>query len=345
MNPITLAIIYFTIFLGPMITMSSTNLMLMWVGLEFSLLAIIPMLINKKNPRSTEAATKYFVTQATASMIILLAIVLNYKQLGTWVFQQQTNSLIINMTLMALSMKLGLAPFHFWLPEVTQGIPLHMGLILLTWQKIAPLSILIQIYPLLNSTIILMLAITSIFMGAWGGLNQTQMRKIMAYSSIAHMGWMLAILPYNPSLTLLNLMIYIILTVPMFMALMLNSSMTINSISLLWNKTPAMLTMISLMLLSLGGLPPLTGFLPKWIIITELMKNNCLIMATLMAMMALLNLFFYTRLIYSTSLTMFPTNNNSKMMTHQTKTKPNPMFSTLAIMSTMTLPLAPQLII
>nr|YP_220564.1 NADH dehydrogenase subunit 2 [Mus musculus molossinus]AAT74374.1 NADH dehydrogenase subunit 2 [Mus musculus molossinus]BBA31724.1 NADH dehydrogenase subunit 2 [Mus musculus]BEK71891.1 NADH dehydrogenase subunit 2 [Mus musculus] len=345
MNPITLAIIYFTIFLGPMITMSSTNLMLMWVGLEFSLLAIIPMLINKKNPRSTEAATKYFVTQATASMIILLAIVLNYKQLGTWMFQQQTNSLILNMTLMALSMKLGLAPFHFWLPEVTQGIPLHMGLILLTWQKIAPLSILIQIYPLLNSTIILMLAITSIFMGAWGGLNQTQMRKIMAYSSIAHMGWMLAILPYNPSLTLLNLMIYIILTVPMFMALMLNSSMTINSISLLWNKTPAMLTVISLMLLSLGGLPPLTGFLPKWIIITELMKNNCLIMATLMAMMALLNLFFYTRLIYSTSLTMFPTNNNSKMMTHQTKTKPNPMFSTLAIMSTMTLPLAPQLII
>nr|BEK71683.1 NADH dehydrogenase subunit 2 [Mus musculus] len=345
MNPITLAIIYFTIFLGPMITMSSTNLMLMWVGLEFSLLAIIPMLINKKNPRSTEAATKYFATQATASMIILLAIVLNYKQLGTWMFQQQTNSLILNMTLMALSMKLGLAPFHFWLPEVTQGIPLHMGLILLTWQKIAPLSILIQIYPLLNSTIILMLAITSIFMGAWGGLNQTQMRKIMAYSSIAHMGWMLAILPYNPSLTLLNLMIYIILTVPMFMALMLNSSMTINSISLLWNKTPAMLTMISLMLLSLGGLPPLTGFLPKWIIITELMKNNCLIMATLMAMMALLNLFFYTRLIYSTSLTMFPTNNNSKMMTHQTKTKPNPMFSTLAIMSTMTLPLAPQLII
>nr|YP_001876470.1 NADH dehydrogenase subunit 2 [Mus terricolor]ABY51637.1 NADH dehydrogenase subunit 2 [Mus terricolor]ART65707.1 NADH dehydrogenase subunit 2 [Mus terricolor] len=345
MNPMTLTIIYSTIFLGPVITMSSTNLLLMWVGLEFNLLAIVPLLMNKKNPRSTEAAMKYFITQATASMIILLAIVLNYKQLGTWMFQQQTNSLILNMTLMALSMKLGLAPFHFWLPEVTQGIPLHMGLILLTWQKIAPLSILIQIYPLLNPTIILTMAIMSIFMGAWGGLNQTQMRKIMAYSSIAHMGWMLAILPYNPSLTLLNLAIYIILTIPMFMALMLNSSLTINSISLLWNKTPAVLMMTSLILLSLGGLPPLTGFLPKWIIITELMKNNCLIMATLMAMMALLNLFFYTRLIYSTSLTMFPTNNSSKMMIHQTKIKPNLMFSTLAIISTMTLPLSPQMII
>nr|WDW20714.1 NADH dehydrogenase subunit 2 [Mus minutoides] len=344
MNPATLTIIYFTIFLGPIITIASNNLMLMWVGLEFSLLSIIPLLINKKNPRSTEAATKYFITQATASMIILLAIVLNYKQLGSWMFQQQTSNLIINMTLLALSMKLGLAPFHYWLPEVTQGIPLHMGLILLTWQKIAPLSILMQIYHFLNPTIILILAITSIFMGAWGGLNQTQMRKIMAYSSIAHMGWMLAILPYNPSLTILNLMIYILLTIPMFLLLMLNSSTSINSISLSWNKMPVILTMMSLMLLSLGGLPPLTGFLPKWIIITELIKNNCLIMATIMAMMALVNLFFYTRLIYSTSLTMFPTNNNSKMLTHQTMAKSNFMLSSLTIMSTMILPLSPQLV-
>nr|AKE35825.1 NADH dehydrogenase subunit 2 [Apodemus draco] len=345
MNPITLTIIYSTIFLGPIITMLSTNLLLMWVGLEFSLLAIIPLLINKKNPRSTEAATKYFVTQATASMIILLAIVLNYKQLGLWTFQQQTNFIFINMTLIALSMKLGLAPFHFWLPEVTQGIQLHTGLLLLTWQKIAPLSILFQIYNLLDHTMIMILAISSILIGAWGGLNQTQMRKIMAYSSIAHMGWMLAILPYNPTMTLLNLMIYIVLTIPMFIMLMLNSSTTINSISLLWNKMPTTLTMMPLILLSLGGLPPLTGFLPKWAIMTELLKNNCLILTTLMAMMALLNLFFYTRLIYSSTLTMFPTNNNSKMLTHHTNYKHNIILPSLTIISTLMLPLSPQLII
>nr|USQ66659.1 NADH dehydrogenase subunit 2 [Praomys daltoni complex sp. clade C1] len=344
MNPITLSIIYATIFSGPIITMSSSNLFLMWVGLELSLLAIIPLLINKKNPRSTEAATKYFVTQATASMIILLAITLNYKQLGTWMFQQQTSNLILMMTLIALSMKLGLAPFHYWLPEVTQGIELHKGLILLTWQKIAPLSILFQIYNLINPTITLILAILSIFIGAWGGLNQTQMRKIMAYSSIAHMGWMLAIITFNPSLTLLNLLIYIMLTIPMFMTLMLNSSTTMNSISLLWNKTPTTLAMMSIILLSLGGLPPLTGFLPKWIIITELLKNNCIILTTLMAMMALLNLFFYTRLIYSTSLTMFPTNNNSKILSHLTNTKHSTILPLLTTVSTMTLPLSPQLI-
>nr|QHB76942.1 NADH dehydrogenase subunit 2 [Hylomyscus endorobae]QHB76995.1 NADH dehydrogenase subunit 2 [Hylomyscus endorobae]QHB77008.1 NADH dehydrogenase subunit 2 [Hylomyscus endorobae] len=344
MNPITLIIIYFTILLGPAITMSSSNLLLMWVGLELSLLAIIPLLINKKNPRSTEAATKYFVTQATASMIILLAIILNYKQLGTWVFQQQTNDLILMMTLISLSMKLGIAPFHHWLPEVTQGIELHTGLILLTWQKIAPLSILFQIYNLLNTTITLSMAIMSIFIGAWGGLNQTQMRKIMAYSSIAHMGWMLAIIPFNPSLTLLNLIIYILLTIPMFMAMMTYSSTTINSISLMWNKTPMLMTMTSSILLSLGGLPPLTGFLPKWIIITELLNNNCFILTTMMAMMALLNLFFYTRLIYSTSLTTFPTNNNLKMLSHLTNQKYNFTIPLLTITSTLTLPLSPQLI-
>nr|YP_010429075.1 NADH dehydrogenase subunit 2 [Hylomyscus endorobae]USQ66477.1 NADH dehydrogenase subunit 2 [Hylomyscus endorobae] len=344
MNPITLIIIYFTILLGPAITMSSSNLLLMWVGLELSLLAIIPLLINKKNPRSTEAATKYFVTQATASMIILLAIILNYKQLGTWMFQQQTNDLILMMTLISLSMKLGIAPFHHWLPEVTQGIELHTGLILLTWQKIAPLSILFQIYNLLNTTITLSMAIMSIFIGAWGGLNQTQMRKIMAYSSIAHMGWMLAIIPFNPSLTLLNLIIYILLTIPMFMAMMTYSSTTINSISLMWNKTPMLMTMTSSILLSLGGLPPLTGFLPKWIIITELLNNNCFILTTMMAMMALLNLFFYTRLIYSTSLTTFPTNNNLKMLSHLTNQKYNFTIPLLTITSTLTLPLSPQLI-
>nr|YP_010985574.1 NADH dehydrogenase subunit 2 [Chiromyscus langbianis]WOK81846.1 NADH dehydrogenase subunit 2 [Chiromyscus langbianis] len=344
MNPITLIIIYFTILMGPVITMASSNLLLMWVGLELSLLAIIPLLINKKNPRSTEAATKYFITQATASMIILMAMVLNYKQLGMWTFQQQTNNILLNLTLISLSMKLGLAPFHYWLPEVTQGIPMHIGLILLTWQKIAPLSILFQIFHLLNPIITTILAISSIFIGAWGGLNQTQTRKIMAYSSIAHMGWMMAILPYNPNLMLLNLIIYIVLTIPMFIALTMNSSTTINAISLLWNKTPMILIMTSLILLSMGGLPPLTGFLPKWAIISELLKNKSLIMATLMAMMALLNLFFYTRLIYSTSLTMFPTNNNSKMMSHHPNLKYTSIMPTLTIISTLTLPLSPQLI-
>nr|UZH93587.1 NADH dehydrogenase subunit 2 [Peromyscus aztecus] len=343
MNPITLLIIYFTIFSGPMVTMLSTNLFLMWIGLEMNLLAIIPMMMMNSNPRSTEAATKYFLTQATASMIFLLSIILNYKQLGMWVLQPQTNNHIITLMFISLAMKMGLAPFHSWLPEVTQGIPIQTGMILLTWQKVAPMSILFQTYEMTNPAILMTSAILSVLIGAWNGLNQTQTRKIMAYSSISHMGWMIAVLPFNPSLTMLNLLIYISLTVPMFMVLKINSSTNINSMSLMWTKTPMMLPTISMILLSTGGLPPLTGFLPKWIIITELLKNNNIILATLMAMTALINLFFYTRLIYSTTLTTFPTNNNSKMSLHHTNYKNNIMLPSLTILSTMTLPLSPLL--
>nr|YP_010574447.1 NADH dehydrogenase subunit 2 [Neotoma albigula]UZH94541.1 NADH dehydrogenase subunit 2 [Neotoma albigula] len=344
MNPITLIIIYFTIFLGPMITMSSTNMFLMWIGLEMNLLAIIPLMVNHANPRSTEAATKYFLTQATASMVFLLSIVLNFMQLGTWTLQTQTNMYIITLTFISLAMKLGLAPFHSWLPEVTQGIPIQTGLILLTWQKIAPLSVLYQIHELADPNILMTSAILSILIGAWNGLNQTQTRKIMAYSSISHMGWMISILPFNPSLTTLNLTIYIMLTIPMFMILHTNSSTTINSMSLMWNKTPMLIPVTALILLSTGGLPPLTGFLPKWTIIHELLKNNNAILATTMAMMALINLFFYTRLIYSTTLTTFPTNNNFKMTIHHNKPKTNTLTSSLTTTSTMTLPLSPLLI-
>nr|YP_009049041.1 NADH dehydrogenase subunit 2 [Cricetulus kamensis]AIE11606.1 NADH dehydrogenase subunit 2 [Cricetulus kamensis] len=344
MNPITLLIIYFTILSGPMVTMLSTNFFLMWIGLEMNLLAIIPLMANTNNPRATEAATKYFLTQATASLILLLSIALNYKQTGMWTPQPQTNETIMTLTLISLAIKLGLAPFHSWLPEVTQGITLNTGLLLLTWQKLAPMSIMFQIHELLDFHTLILLATISVLIGAWNGLNQTQTRKIMAYSSITHMGWMISIMPYNPPLSMMYLFIYILLTSTTFMILHSHTFSSIKSISLLWNKLPAMLPLLALTLLSTGGLPPLTGFLPKWLIITELSKNNNLILATLMAITALMNLFFYTRLIYSTSLTIFPTNNNSKMFSYQTHTKTYPTLSPLIILSTLALPLSPLMV-
>lgn len=330
--------------MGPIITILGSNLFTMWVGLEINLLALIPLIINNSNPRSTEAATKYFLTQATASIILLISIIINFKQLGLWTFQPETSNFIITMTFISLAIKLGLAPFHSWLPEVTQGIELKVGLILLTWQKIAPLSILSQFYELIDSKILISSAIASVLIGAWNGLNQTQVRKIIAYSSIAHIGWIISILPYNPSLTALNLLIYILITAPIFIIFHAHSFTSITSISLIWNKIPIALPIISLILLSTGGLPPLTGFLPKWAIIAELLKNNNLILATLIAITALINLFFYTRLIYSTSLTTFPTNNNSSIYIQHTHTKTNNILPTFIILSTILLPLSPLLL-
>nr|APH07892.1 NADH dehydrogenase subunit 2 [Tamias quadrivittatus]APH07944.1 NADH dehydrogenase subunit 2 [Tamias cinereicollis]APH07957.1 NADH dehydrogenase subunit 2 [Tamias dorsalis]APH08022.1 NADH dehydrogenase subunit 2 [Tamias umbrinus]APH07983.1 NADH dehydrogenase subunit 2 [Tamias cinereicollis] len=344
MNPLTSSTIYLTLISGTLITLFSTHWLLIWVGLEMSMLAIIPILINKANPRSTEAASKYFLIQATASMILMMGSIINFMSTGQWTLTSSYNSTSSLMFTIALSMKMGLAPFHLWVPEVTQGIPIMSGLILLTWQKIAPISIMIQISPSINSTLIMMMAILSIMLGGWGGLNQIQLRKIMAYSSIAHMGWMMAIITFNPNLTMLNLIIYILLTFNMFILFNYNKTTTTLSLSNTWNKSPLLTSTILIVLMSLGGLPPLTGFMPKWMIIKELVSNNNIILPTFMAMTALLNLFFYMRLIYSTSLTLFPSPNNTKMKWQFENTNPTPLLPTFVILSTMTLPLTPLLL-
>nr|QPD96721.1 NADH dehydrogenase subunit 2 [Sorex araneus]QPD96722.1 NADH dehydrogenase subunit 2 [Sorex araneus] len=344
MNPMILSIILFTIMTGTMIVLMSSHWFMIWIGFEMNMLAIIPMLMKNYSPRSMEASTKYFMTQATASMILMLAIIMNLMYSGQWTITNITNPTASILMTMALVMKLGLSPFHFWVPEVTQGISLTSGMILLTWQKIAPLSVLYQIFSSINLDMLLSMSLLSIMVGGWGGLNQTQLRKIMAYSSIAHMGWMTAIMIYEPTIMLLNLLVYITMTISTFTLFIFSSSTTTLSLSHTWNKTPLIATLILTIMLSLGGLPPLTGFLPKWIIIQELTKNNSIILPTTMAILSLLNLFFYMRLSYSTSLTMFPTTNNNKMKWQFESTKQIPFMAPLITISTLTLPLAPILI-
>nr|AOM64183.1 NADH dehydrogenase subunit 2 [Panthera pardus orientalis] len=343
MKPPIFITIMLTVISGTMIVMPTSHWLMVWIGFEMNLLAVIPIFMKKYNPRATEAATKYFLTQATASMLLMMGIIINLLHSGQWTVSKDLNPMASIMMTIALAMKLGLAPFHFWVPEVTQGISMSSGLILLTWQKIAPLSILYQISPTINPSLLLTMAIMSVMVGGWGGLNQTQLRKIMAYSSIAHMGWMAAIMMYSPTMMILNLIIYIIMTLTTFMLFMYNSTTTTSSLSQTWNKTPLITSFILVLMMSLGGLPPLSGFIPKWMIIQELTKNEMIMMPTLLAMTALLNLYFYMRLTYTTALTMFPSNKSMKMKWRFERTKKTIPLSPLIVMSTMLLPLTPML--
>nr|YP_009444097.1 NADH dehydrogenase subunit 2 [Otocyon megalotis]ATU31828.1 NADH dehydrogenase subunit 2 [Otocyon megalotis]QQW47817.1 NADH dehydrogenase subunit 2 [Otocyon megalotis] len=343
MKPHILTIIMATIMTGTMIVMLSSHWLLIWIGFEMNMLAIIPVLMKKFNPRAMEAATKYFLTQATASMLLMMGVTINLLLSGQWMVSKISSPAASIMMTIALTMKLGLSPFHFWVPEVTQGVSLTSGMILLTWQKIAPMSVLYQISPSINTDLLMLMAFTSVLVGGWGGLNQTQLRKIMAYSSIAHMGWMTAIIVYNPTMMVLNLALYILMTLSTFMLFILSSSTTTLSLSHTWNKFPLITSVILTLMLSLGGLPPLSGFIPKWLIIQELTKNSMIIPPTLMAITALLNLYFYMRLTYSTALTMFPSANNMKMKWQFEHTKKTTLLSPLIILSTMLLPLTPML--
>nr|AII02994.1 NADH dehydrogenase subunit 2 [Sus scrofa domesticus] len=343
MNPIIYTTLIMTVMSGTMLVMISSHWLLIWIGFEMNLLAMIPVLMKNFNPRATEAATKYFLTQATASMMPMMAIIINLLYSGQWTITKMFNPVAMTMMTLALAMKLGLSPFHFWVPEVTQGISLQAGLLLLTWQKLAPLSVLCQISQSINPNLMLTMAMLSILIGGWGGLNQTQLRKIMAYSSIAHMGWMTAVLPYNTTMTILNLLIYITTTLAMFMLLIHSSATTTLSLSHTWNKMPIITSLMMVTLLSMGGLPPLSGFMPKWMIIQEMTKNESIIMPTLMAMTALLNLYFYMRLAYSSSLTMFPSTNNMKMKWQFEHTKQMKLLPTMIVLSTLILPMTPAL--
>nr|AHA81853.1 NADH dehydrogenase subunit 2 [Etheostoma spectabile spectabile] len=305
MNPYILAALLFGLGLGTTVTFASSHWLLAWMGLEMNTLAIIPLMAQHHHPRAVEAATKYFLTQATAAAMILFASTTNAWLTGQWDIQQMSHPLPITVVTVALALKIGLAPVHAWLPEVMQGLDLVTGLVLSTWQKLAPFALLLQLQPA-NSAILVALGLASTLVGGWGGLNQTQLRKILAYSSIAHLGWMILILQFSPSLTLLTLLTYFVMTLSTFLVFKLNKSTSINMLATSWAKAPALTALAPLILLSLGGLPPLTGFMPKWLILQELAKQDLAPTATLAAMSALLSLYFYLRLTYAMTLTMSP---------------------------------------
>nr|BAV13891.1 NADH dehydrogenase subunit-2 [Paralichthys olivaceus] len=307
MNPFILTTLLLGLGLGTTITFASSHWLLAWMGLEINTLAIIPLMAQHHHPRAVEATTKYFLTQATAAATLLFASMTNAWLTGQWDIQQMTHPLATTMIIIALALKIGLAPMHSWLPEVLQGLDLTTGLILSTWQKLAPFALLMQIQ-LDNPTPLIILGLTSTLVGGWGGLNQTQLRKILAYSSIAHLGWMMLILQFSPLLTLLALITYLIMTSSVFLIFKMNKATTINALAISWTKTPILTALIPLVLLSLGGLPPLTGFMPKWLILQELTKQDLATLATLAALTALLSLYFYLRLSYAMTLTMAPNN-------------------------------------
>nr|AAZ15949.1 NADH dehydrogenase subunit 2 [Eurycea cirrigera] len=343
MSPYALSMLLSSLSAGTVITFTSNHWFLAWLGLELNTLAMIPLMSKTHHPRATEAATKYFLMQAAASALLLFATALNAWYTGEWTISCMQNIIPTLMLTIALMIKLAVAPFHLWLPDVIQGLDLMTCLILLTWQKLAPMTLLIQIGPELNPMLLISFGVLSIILGGWGGLNQPQIRKIMAYSSIAHLGWMTVVLVYSPQLTTLNLLLYLMMTAAMFFMLLNLMSTNINKVAISWMKYASLTPAMMIILMSLGGLPPTSGFMPKWLILEELMKQDMALIATIMSLSALLSLFFYLRLSYATSLTTPPTLQNSKFL-WQFSGFNYQMLPTMIIISTMLLPILPTIL-
>nr|UFA45969.1 NADH dehydrogenase subunit 2 [Anolis lineatopus] len=345
MSPTIFSIVLSSLATGTIITMTSYHWLLAWIGLEMNTLAIIPIISITHNPRSTEAATKYFLTQAAASAMVLFASMTNAWQTGTWDITDLSYMPSHILLTMALAMKLGLAPMHFWLPEVLQGTTLSTSLIITTWQKLAPMSLIYLTMNNLSTMILISLGLLSSIMGGWGGLNQTQTRKIMAFSSIAHLGWMITVSSLMTNIMILNLTIYLIMTTAMFCSLILSKSKTMQDTTTTWTLSPTLTTMMMILLLSLGGLPPLTGFMPKWLILEELVTQNLIPAAIIMAMSALLSLFFYLRLAYTTTLTLSPNTAQTKFKWRLKPDSPTLFMTVSSTMSLLLLPMTPLMLL
>nr|YP_010488006.1 NADH dehydrogenase subunit 2 [Parupeneus heptacantha]UNZ12679.1 NADH dehydrogenase subunit 2 [Parupeneus heptacantha] len=342
MAPALSTLLLFALGLGTTVTFASSHWLVAWMGLEINTLAILPLMARRYHPRAVEAATKYFLIQVTGAALLLFATCSNAWLTGEWEIKQTGNAYATTVAMVALALKLGLAPMHIWLPEVLQGLDLSIGLLLSTWQKLAPLVLLVQITPP-DSKLLIILGIASTLLAGWAGLNQTQIRKILAYSSIAHLGWMIVVIQFSFTLTLLTLLIYTIMTISAFLVFNMSKSTTINALGISWAKSPAITALTPLILLSLGGLPPLTGFMTKWLILQELTKQGLSPIATLAALSALLSLYFYLRLSYAMTLTMSPNNIAGTSPWRLTSSKRTLPTATFTMATLLLLPLTPAI--
>nr|AAV86176.1 NADH dehydrogenase subunit 2 [Gypopsitta coccinicollaris] len=343
MTPITKLISTLSILLGTTITITSNHWAMAWAGLEINTLSIIPMISKSHHPRAVEAATKYFLVQAAASALVLFSSTINAQHTGQWDITQLTYPPACALLTIAIAIKLGLTPFHFWFPEVLQGSSLTTAMLLSTLMKLPPTTLLLITSHSMNPVLLTTMSIMSIALGGWMGLNQTQTRKIMAFSSISHLGWMMITITYNPKLTLLAFLVYTLMTTSIFLTMDTTNALKLSTLMTSWTKTPMLNTTLMLTLLSLSGLPPLTGFLPKWLIMQELIKQEMTTTTTIISMLSLLGLFFYLRLAYCSTITL-PPNPSSKMKQWSTKNPTKPLIPMLTSLSILLLPLSPTIL-
>nr|APX40954.1 NADH dehydrogenase subunit 2 [Cryptocephalus ramburii] len=281
---------FITMIMGSMITITSNSWMGMWIGLEINLLSIIPLLSENNQTNSAEASIKYFITQVTASNIILMAIICMFYS-----NEQMNNN--FNLTLMvqsALLIKMGAAPFHAWFPEVMEGLSWMNCLIILSWQKIAPMIVMMSIIK--QEMFIYMIILLSSMIGSIQGFNQISLRKIMAYSSINHIGWMIAAMMSTKAIWTIYFSIYAIISINIISIFHMMNVKNISQISNIFVNNKLLSLLFSMNFLSLGGLPPFLGFLPKWLTIQQLIYMNNYILALLLILLTLIAMFFYLRM-------------------------------------------------
>ena len=309
--------------LGMFIMVSSNDLILFYLGLELQSLSLyILAAIDRDNVRSSESGIKYFILSALSSGLLLYGCSLLYGFTGSTNFDLIANKLTTDnigaifamvFILVGLAFKISAVPFHMWTPDVYEGSPTSITNFFAVVPKIAGLAVLIRFMqtPFANilsewQTIVIFISIASMILGAIAAIGQNNIKRLLAYSSIGHMGYALAgiatgnISGYSSSI--IYICIYVVMNIGAFSCIYLMKkngkySENINDLSGISQTNPLLAICFLIILFSLAGIPPLGGFFAKFYVFLAVIENEMYWLAIIGLLTTVISAFYYLRII------------------------------------------------
>ena len=312
--------------IGMMLMVSSNDILSLFVSMELQSLALYILVAFDRNDNlSSEAGVKYFVIGSLSTCIFLFGSSLIYGSFGTTNFSEISNLisqfneipliLIVGVVfvLVSLSLKISAAPFHMWTPDVYQGAPTIVTSFLSVVPKIAAFAVIIRflVFPFGEiavdwGKIVLILSITSMIIGSLGAITQTDIKRLLAYSTINHIGFILIGLVPGSEDGIISICIYLILyllmNIGVFVIIMNLKRDKINVTSIrdlsgYFNNNQFMACCMAIFMFSMAGIPPLSGFLGKLIVLNVAIDNNLIFLAVIGVLSSVIAAYYYLRII------------------------------------------------
>ena len=307
--------------LGMMVMLSANDLMALYLGVELQSLALYILVALNRSDKSLEAALKYFILGAVASGSMLYGISLVYGATGTTGFNFLNNvtgqipltaTIGIVLILIGFAFKVASAPFHMWAPDVYEGASLQITSYLATISKASYILFLGKflihnLSPLQHQLVPLLkvLAVASLFVGAFGAILQTDIKRLLAYSSINHVGFMLiGVACYSEDgmeATSTYLLIYLTMALGVFACIALytkeSQNYNLSALKGLHKTHPFLAFCIAVLMLSMAGVPPLAGFLAKFYILSAAISSGLYYLSALAVLSSVIAAFYYLKII------------------------------------------------
>nr|YP_009162045.1 NADH dehydrogenase subunit 2 [Ramisyllis multicaudata]AKS48911.1 NADH dehydrogenase subunit 2 [Ramisyllis multicaudata] len=318
-----------TLILSTIMIVSSSSWLFVWVGFEINLMSFLPLMMSSHSSKEMSSCIMYFLVQAISSPVLLLSAL----ALMHLTYAINMNPIINNspylLLLMSLMMKLGGSPCHYWLPKVMNNLTWPMLSILSIWQKIPALAIISCLSTKWMPMVMYSLVIMNAAVGGAGGINQTHLRPLLAYSSIMHLSWMLMAMLMSSTLPPIYFTMYSTILLSLVIILAMSNKMSINQFNSMFNSPHSSMLIMFLTMLSLAGMPPLTGFMPKIMVLNSTILWHPWLALTLI-ILSLLSLYYYLTLFMGAFLSSFKSIKS---------TPPYPFLTLMIILSTSALPL------